>query len=898
MSAYVLGFHEIDRTALPRVGGKGANLGELSSIEGVRVPGGFCVTTEAYRAVVERDPAVGGLIDDLAGLRAGDRAGIARAAGRLRDAIEALPVPEEIEKDVARRLADLAAETGTAGEVACAVRSSATAEDLPSSSFAGQQDTYLNVRGERAVVDAVRRCWASLFTDRAVAYRVRNGFDHRAVRAAVVVQRMVFPDAAGIMFTADPVTSNRRVVSIDAGFGLGEAFVSGLVDADNYRVRDGRIIGRRVATQTRELRARAGGGTEERPVEEARRHAQTLDDARILRLERLGRRIEAHFGRPQDIEWALADGEFHVLQSRPVTTIYPVPRADDDRNHVYISYGHRQMMTDAFTPLGLSMFEMFHRKLGRTAGTVAGNRFYKDLSPELSSPLTRAATLKSVGQADVLMAAALRAVLARKDFAKDLARRRTSLTDVGPGGPLPLVRQYLKLSREDDPRVVPDLIARTEATVEELRRSLAGASGDALFAAIEKDHDVIAGFTFDPRSVAAALVGIMSVNWVDKHLAQWLGVRDAADAVSQSADHNVVAAMGLDLLAVSDVVREHPEAAAYLETAERDTFFTGLAGVEGGEAVRRSLEEYLRAYGMHGQGGIDITRTRWSEDPTLLVPLILSNVRALAPGERERRAERGRAEAERTMNDLLERIRKLPGGSRKAARAARRMSLIRHFIGYREYSKHALLQRYELYKRALLAEARRLALQGVVEEPEDVYFLSFEELRQVVNTGRLDRTLITERRAAHETYRKLTPPRVITSEGEVIDGAYDTGTLPEGALPGVAVSSGVVEGRARVVLDMADAEVEEGDILVTVFTDPSWSPLFVSVKGVVMEVGGVMTHGAVVAREYGLPSVVGVEGATRRIRDGQRIRVNGSEGYVEVLPDEARGGQGGAREQR
>lgn len=620
-------------------------------------------------------------------------------------------------------------------------------------------------------------------------------------------------------------------------------------------------------------------------MEEPRRHAQTLDDARILRLERLGRRIEAHFGRPQDIEWALSDGEFHVLQSRPITTLYPVPEADDDRNHVYISYGHRQMMTDAFAPLGLSMFELFHRKLGRTAGTVAGNRFYKDLSHELSSPFTRAATLKSLGQVDVLMAAALRTVLARKDFVKDLARGKTSLTDVGPGGPLPLARQYLKLSRDDDPRVVPDLIAKTEATVEELRRGLAGKSGDELFAYIEKDHDVIADLTFDPRSVAAALIGIQSVNWVNKHMAEWLGVQNAADAVSQSADHNVVAAMGLDLLAVSDVVRKYPEVVAYLETAERDTFLSGLAGVDGGEVVRRSLEDYLRAYGMHGQGDIDITRTRWSEDPTLLVPLILSNVRTHAPGERERKAERGRAEAERATNDLLERIRKLPGGGRKARQAARRMSLIRHFIGYREYSKHALLQRYELYKRAMLAEARRLVLQGVIKEPEDVYFLSFEELRQVVDTGRLDYTVITERREAHETYRKMTPPRVITSEGEVIDGEYDTGALPEGALAGIAVSSGVVEGRARVVLDMADAEVEEGDILVTVFTDPSWSPLFVSVKGVVMEVGGVMTHGAVVAREYGLPSVVGVAGATRRIRDGQRIRVNGSEGYVELMPD-------------
>ncbi|MFD0886282.1 rifamycin-inactivating phosphotransferase, partial [Streptosporangium algeriense] len=789
-----------------------------------------------------------------------------------------LTVPAGIRRDIERHLGDMGG-----ADVACAVRSSATAEDLPSSSFAGQQDTYLNVRGAEAVIDGVRRCWASLFTDRAVTYRIRNGFGHRAVRLSVVVQRMVFPEASGILFTADPVSANRTVVSIDAGFGLGEAFVSGLVNADNYRVRAGRIIDRKIATQTRELRALPSGGTEELPVEPARQTAQKLGDEQILLLERLGREIEAHFGRPQDIEWALYDGAFHVLQSRPITTLYPVPPAHDGKNHVYVSYGHRQMMTDAFAPLGLSFFSLLHDKLGRTAGTVAGNRFYKDVSAELTSAWARPATLKSLDQVDVLMANALRAVLKRKDFAAGLARGRTSMLDFGEGGVLPIVRQYLKLAREDDPGVVPDLIARTEATVERLRRGIAGKSGDELFACILDDHDVLAELTFDPRSVAAAFLGIQSVNWVNKHMETWLGEKNAADAIARSADHNVVAAMGLDLLDVADTVREHPDIVRYLETAGRDTFFSGLARLPGGAAVGDAIRGYLDAYGMHCAGDIDLTRTRWSEDPTLLVPLILSNIRNFPPGERRRKAERGRTEAERTMNDLLARLRALPGGAGKARKAARKMSLIRHFIGYREYSKHALLLRYEVYKRALMEEAAGLVARGVVKEPEDVYFLSIEEFRKAVRTGELDYAIVTERREEHETYRRLTPPRVITSEGEVISGAYEPGTLPEGALAGVAVSSGVVEGRARVIRDLAEADLEDGDILVTVFTDPSWSPLFVSVKGVVMEVGGVMTHGAVVAREYGLPAVVGVEDATRRIKDGQRIRVNGAEGYVEIL---------------
>ncbi|MEU4325338.1 rifamycin-inactivating phosphotransferase [Nonomuraea dietziae] len=872
MGAYVLGFHEIDKTLLATVGGKGANLGELSAIDGVRVPEGFCVTTEAYRAVVERDPAVGLLIDGLSGLRADDREAIAEACARLRAAVEDLPVPEEMERDIVGRLAALG------GDVACAVRSSATAEDLPSSSFAGQQDTYLNVRGAEAVVRAVRRCWASLFTDRAVAYRVRSGFDHRAVRASVVVQRMIFPEAAGIMFTADPVTCNRRVVSIDAGFGLGEALVSGLVNADTYRVKAGRVVERNVSVQTRELYAAPDGGTRERPVEAARQNAQTLTDEQILRLERLGRRIEAHFGRPQDIEWGLCDGDFHVLQSRPITTLYPVPAVSDGENRVFMSYGHRQMMTDAFTPLGLSFFMLLDEALGRPPMSVAGGRFYKDMSHELSSWWARPVTLRSLGQVDVLMANALTTVAARKDF--PLARGRAAVMNFGEGGPLPMARQYLKLTRQDDPDVVPTLIARNERSVQELGRAIAARSGDELFAFILEDHRELAAIMFEPRSVAAAFAGIQAANWVNKHMEAWLGEKNAADVIAQSADHNVVAAMGLDLMDVADVARRHPAVVAYLERAERETFRAGLARVEGGDVVGRAIDDYLGKYGMHCSGDIDITRTRWSEDPTLLVPIILGNIENFPPGARRARGERGRLEAENKIAELLGRL-----SGRRARKAARKMSVLRHFIGYREYSKHACLQRYGLYKEALLGEARKLVARGVIAAPEDVYFLDFEEFRQVVRTGELDYAVIERRREEFEGYGKLTPPRVITSEGEVISGAYDTGALPEGALAGVAVSSGVVEGTARVVLSLEEADVREGDILVTVFSDPSWSPLFVSVKGVVMEVGGVMTHGAVIAREYGLPAVVGVEGATRRIRDGQRIRLNGGEGYVELLSD-------------
>ncbi|MGZ8652480.1 MAG: PEP-utilizing enzyme, partial [Actinomycetota bacterium] len=296
-----------------------------------------------------------------------------------------------------------------------------------------------------------------------------------------------------------------------------------------------------------------------------------------------------------------------------------------------------------------------------------------------------------------------------------------------------------------------------------------------------------------------------------------------------------------------------------------------------------AIRAWLHRYGMRCVGEIDITRPRWSERPTTLVPLILGNIKNFEPGAAERRFEQGRQEAWEKERELLERLRALPDGERKAEEAKRRIDQVRTFIGYREYPKYGMVSRYFLYKEALLGEAERLVQAHVLREKEDVFYLTMQELHDVVRTNHVDDQLILQRKDAFRSYQALTPPRVLTSDGEVISGEYRRDDLPAGALVGLPVSAGTVEGRARVILDMAEAVLEAGDILVTAYTDPSWTPLFVAIKGLVTEVGGLMTHGAVIAREYGLPAVVGVEHATRLIRDGQRIRVNGTDGYIEVL---------------
>jgi rifampicin phosphotransferase len=855
IEGYVLGLDEIGKTQIALAGGKGAQLGELSRIEGIQVPAGFCVTTDAFKAVVATAPSIDDQLDRLSRLDPDDWQAIRALSAQIRRTIEDIPIPDDLTAAITRSVA------GPGGQAAWAVRSSATAEDLPTASFAGQQDTYLNVVGLASVLRDVSRCWASLFTERAVSYRLRNGFDHRKVQMAVVVQRMVFPRAAGVLFTADPVTSNRKVVSVEATLGLGEALVAGLVNPDVYQVRDGEVIAKTVAG--------------EEPV---------LTDGQLADLAALGRRIEAHFGQPQDIEWCLADDEFQIVQSRPITTLFPIPApipaAGDQANHVYVSVGHQQMMTDAMKPLGLSVWKL----TSRAPMTDAGGRLFVDVTKMLSSPAGRAGLVRSMWRHDPLMGDALQTILDRGDFLPALPAVPAEGPPAGTSQPADSAPAPI----ETDRAIVAELIERSEASVATLRRDIRGKSGPALLDFIAADIQELQRILFDPRSHQVFMTAMDASWWLNEHLETWLGEKNAVDTLTQSVPDNVTSEMGLALLDVADVIRPFPEVAAFLaraaEEAEgNENFLDELPALPGGREARDAIQAFLDRYGMRCVGEIDITKPRWSERPATLVPMILGNVRNFEPGAGQRRFEQGRQQAWEKEQGLLARLRALPDGERKADEAKRMIDRVRTFIGYREYPKYGMISRYFVYKQALLKDAGRMVQAGVLREKEDIYYLSFAELRDVARTNHVDDELIRQRQDAFRSYQALTPPRVMTSDGEVFAGTYGRVDVPSGALTGLPVSAGTVEGRARVILDMAEADLEAGDILVTAFTDPSWTPAFVAIKGLVTEVGGLMTHGAVIAREYGLPAVVGVPDATRLIQDGQRIRVHGTDGYVEIL---------------
>jgi len=855
---------QIGTARLASVGGKAAHLAELARIQGVHVPPGFCVTTDAFWTMLATSPRLRDRIDELSRSDPDDRDALRTLSSAIRKEVEAAPLPTGLADSVTPLIAAHADGAGWA------VRSSATAEDLPAASFAGQYDTYLNVSGAPAILRHISRCWASLFSERAVAYRASNGVDHKSAGMAVIVQRLLAPQSAGVLFTADPVTGNRTMACVEAVFGLGEALVSGRVEADAYGVRDGRVVSTSIGTKPFAVQAAPGGGTAEVPIPPGRRRERVLTDAQVVRLVELGRRIEAHLGRPQDIEWCLVDDEFHIVQSRPITTLFPVPAATDVQYRVYVSVGHAQMMTDPMRPLGISVWQ--HTAL--IPMHEAGGRLFVDVTPRLASPATRALTLDVFGRGDPLLRDALETVLSRDDV---LPAPAGDAPPAPPAGSMPA-------DIETDPAIVAQLVERSRASIAALRRDITGRTGTALLDFVIADFDELKRILSDPSSHQAIMAGMGALQWLNDNMEAWLAEKGAADALMQSAPGNVTSEMGRALLDVADTVRRHPGVVALLQNAGHDGFLDELSGIPGGAESRDAIRAFLDVYGMRCVGEIDITRPRWSEHPGALVPLILANVRNFEDGAARRLFEQGLREAEKKERDLLERLRAQPGGAEKAAETKRMIDRLRTFIGYREYPKYAIVCRHAVYKQALLEEADRLVRARVLRDREDIFYLSLEEFRDAVGTGRIDEALVTRRREAFVAHHALTPPRVLTSEGEALDGAYRRDGIPAGALPGLAVSAGVVEGRARVVLDIAGADVAPGDILVTVATDPSWSPAFVAISGMVTEVGGLMTHGAVIAREYGLPAVVGVAQATRLIHDGQRIRVHGSEGYVELLP--------------
>ena len=889
----VLGLELTNAGMVARVGGKAANLGETIGA-GLPVPPGFCLTTDAYRNAV--GPAgLDGVHSALAATGTNDLEALAGLAARARELILGVEIPPEIAAAVRESYAAL----GT--DVPVAVRSSATAEDLPFASFAGQQDTYLNVVGADAVLAAVRQCWASLWTDRAVTYRATHGISPSTVALAVVVQKMVDAAVAGVLFTANPVTGRRHEAVIDASPGLGEAVVSGAVNPDHFVVdtESKKILERRPGDKGIAIRPVPGGGTER--VTLAPDSAPSLTDVQVRALAALGSRVERHYSSPQDIEWAI-DGadKLWLTQSRPITTLYPLPDPRPDLperegTRVYLCFSLAQGLTRPLTPMGTAGLKLIASSVARAAGfdvpvprngpapfRQAGQRLFFDLTPVVRSSVGRAIVPRVFDVMEARSAAVLRGLFADPRFSVTLRTPWRLVRHVGPVAakiriPETLLRALFRpeaaLRRVDGlgERLRAALVVPASATAAERLNHAERILGEELFPIVPA--------VLPLPALGFALLGIAG------KLSGQGAVPGALQPVLRGLPNNVTTEMDLALWQLATDIRAHAGAAAAFEESSPPELARRYRAGELPAVVQSGLAGFLGRYGHRAVAEIDLGMPRWSDDPGHILGVLANYLKlddpALAP-------DRQFANAAREAEDRIERLaaaagsRGGPAGRLRARLVRGALKRTRLFAGLRELPKYHLVEGLGSVRQQLSAVGAELAAAGRIAEADDIFFLDFAEAHRGL-AGASMRAVVAERREAYEAElgrRRI--PRVLLSDGTEPEALQTRGGPGAGAgvLSGTPASAGTVTAKARVILDPHGARLEPGEILVAPSTDPGWTPLFLTAGGLVMEMGGPNSHGAVVAREYGIPAVVGVPDATSAISTGQVITLDGGAGTV------------------
>jgi phosphohistidine swiveling domain-containing protein len=891
--ALIVPLGRLDRSLLPTAGGKAAQLGELIRA-GFTVPAGFCITTMAYARI---SAAVGldALLAELSSIPPTDTARQAELAAAVRTAILRTPVPSDITSAIMQ-----AYEALVRGDpVPVAVRSSATAEDLPGASFAGQQETFLNVVSVEAVLDAVRRCWASLWTDRAVSYRATHGIDPRGVCLAVVVQRMVDAQVAGVLFTANPLTGRRRQAIIDASPGLGEAVVSGATTPDHFVVNTltGEIVERRLGDKHLVIRAVAGGGTQH--VEQAAQpNTACLSDAQVRLLAALGARVDASFGTPQDIEWALdATGQVWLLQARPITTLFPLPPdapATDEVLRVYLCFTVQQGTEWPFTPMGISAMRVLASAIAGFLGfppqdplrgpkflTETASRVFLDVTGALRSAFGRTMLTQMMAQAEVHAAAIIHQLSTDPRVSLIKIRRLPFVLTIG---------RVLAQTRLPYSLLLALLRPKTARTrLLQLNNRLRAPARVEATTDLRTHVAAVERLLFDtlPRLLSATtpvMLGGMGAFALASTLLGDLALEDERQIVVRGLPHNPTTEMNLALWALAQAVQGDPPTAALVQHTPpaqlSDAYHSGSLP----PALQHGLAQFLATYGHRSVNELDMGMPRWSEDPTYVFGVLASYLQlrdvAQAP---DRQFERAAQEAQAMLAEL----------TRRARRASLLRGLLVGFFLRRARALGGLREMPRFALALLLAQARALlspvgdalVRAGQLDHAADIFFLSLPEVHAALDGANV-RSIVRERRTQYGQERtRRHVPLVLLSDGTEPTIEPAAPASADQVLRGTAASPGRVTAPARVILDPHAAQLAQGEILVAPSTDPGWTPLFLMAGGLVMGTGGAMSHGAIVAREYGIPAVVGVAGATERIHTGQSVTVDGTTGIVALASE-------------
>lgn len=883
-NSFILPLTQIRATDLPLVGGKGANLGELTH-QGFPVPSGFCLSTKAFEQFTEACPQMEELYRLLESVTAVNLDTTRTIGQKVRQTLLDTPMPAPIIQAITTQWQQL----GT--EQAYAVRSSATAEDLPDASFAGQQDTYLNILGEAALLDAIKRCWVSLFTDRAILYRCQNQFDHREVALSVVVQQMVMAEISGTLFTADPLTGHRHTLTIDASFGLGEALVSGLVSPDAYRVdkRHYTILERHIAQKKIAIFPENDGGTRQETLSHTQQNQTVLTDNQILQLAQLGCQVEAHYGTPQDIEWAIKKGKLYLLQARPITSLYPINnlQSPDDSLHIYYSLGHQQMMTNTISPLGTSIMQAAMpigntpNQAGNSFAHSNGGRIFVDITLGLRHPILRKLIMKIAAQFNALAPESLEIAMARPEFQRP---NQLHIPWSIRWGILHLLSRVISALWWQD---LTGYVHRVDHVIglqlQSVRATLNNKKTDA--DRIQAIQGVLSPFfsvilywvpVFIAGMIAHQLLGLISRHWADP---------EDLEAYNLGVSGNAVTEMNLALGDLADIARQSTSLSTLFTQLgdNSQTWLTQARKLKDSDPFFEAWETFLANYGARGSAEIDIQTERWYEEPLPLLKVIASYLQKDAQSHRTQHqtlVQNQKQAVERLLNKAPKRF-----WGQAYTRLIHRLIHVSHEGGVlREHHKFLIVQMLRLIKETVSQVAINLTKAQKLPNADDIWYLSLYELHTLCQASTAQYTdLITSRQANFARFAKMTPPLVLTSDGESPMVSYKVKDAPEGALVGQPVSAGIYEGVVRVIHNPQTETLNVGEILVASFTDPGWTPLFINAGALIMEVGGVMTHGSVVAREYGIPAIVGVHEATKRLQTGQHIRINGNRGIIEVL---------------
>ena len=871
---------------LSNSGGKGSNLARLTRA-GFPVPQGFILQTDAYRSFVSRNELQELIDSALDHIKLENPDSVEQASVLIRTVFASGKIPEEIVLTVRNFHSQL-------NNIPLAVRSSATTEDLPELSFAGQQDTYLNIIEINSLFEAVINCWSSLWTGRAIGYRMRNNIDNDEVSLAVVVQEMVQSDVSGVLFTTNPLTGLLSETVIDATFGLGEVLVSGQVEPDHFVIDSisGELIEKTLGTKELSTRSKPGGGVEN--IREMARDRLTLTDDEIHQLVKLGQQVQNEYGAPQDIEWAFVGKKLYLLQARPITSLFPIPEISFDPLKVWFSFGTVQGLVGPITPLGqntilhvvLGAGKLFGLKLNYGESdlfALAGERIWIKISDVIRHPL------------------GYRIVGGLLDYVepsvKEIVFRLVSESNLGAGSgkfKLSTFRRFLFFALPIGVQMVCTMLwpkrarDRFETAIDDYLATAYIPPADDRFERLVnlttfiKDRIANALPFLLPKFIPLFGPSMALLNLLNKITGQ---DRALILEVMRGLPDNVTTEMDLALWKSATVIRKDT-VSEELFTATDATQLACLY-LDGSLPLlaQSAIADFMYQYGMRGVGEIDFGQPRWRDDPTPVMQMLKSYLNITPERAPDVQFAKGQKIAEKAIQRLVEAVRHQPGGWIKEKLVRGAAWRIRTLMSVRESPKFFAIRTMGIGREALIAIGQEFVDAGTLEHPDDLVFMELSELEALAGHENRDwMALIAERRNAYEReLRRRQVPRVLVSDGRVFYEGVGAMRHDDDVITGSPVSPGVAEGRIHIVLDPSGTQLSPGEIIVCPGTDPAWTPLFLAAGGLITEVGGMMTHGSVVAREYGIPAVVGVHQATLRLKDGQRIRMDGSTGTIALL---------------